>query len=233
MQRAEKLGIISELAASLAHEIRNPLTVVRGFLQMAGSATDEKNKQYMHTAISELDRAVFIISDYLNFAKPQAETITVLDASRELQDAVGLMSSYAVLHGVTIQVQVEGGLRVRANQDKFKQAVIHLLKNSIEASCAQGALVELRAYREEQRILVEIKDSGEGMTPEEVERLGEPFYSTREKGNGLGTMVTFRIVESMDGQLTYASQKGIGTQAIMQLPAIEQDTPLNELAQPE
>ncbi|PWK16470.1 sensor histidine kinase [Tumebacillus permanentifrigoris] len=224
MHRAEKLGIISELAASIAHEVRNPLTVVRGFLQLVSHNADPKNKQYMDTAITELDRAVFIISDYLNFAKPQVETLAVFDASRELHDVVGLMTSFALLNGVQINPQLESGLWVRANPDKFKQAVINLLKNSIEASQSTGSVVHLRAYHDPQHIVIQVQDTGVGMTPDMLQRLGQPFYSTKEKGTGLGTMVTLRLIEAMDGELSFASTLGSGTEVTIRLPAVVLET---------
>lgn len=216
IQRSEKLSIISELAAAIAHEVRNPLTVVRGFIQLASSRMDEQNRNYMSTAITELDRAEFIISDYLNFAKPEVDQREQVDVSKELASIVAVMGSFANMQGVRLELETEDGLPVWADRIKLKQAVMNLIKNGIEATEGGGA-VRVRAFREDGRLRVDISDDGAGMTHEELQRLGNPFYSTKERGTGLGLMVTFRILEAMEGELSFASEKGQGTVATIRL----------------
>ncbi|HEU4965649.1 MAG TPA: ATP-binding protein [Bacilli bacterium] len=216
VQRSEKLSIISELAASIAHEVRNPLTVVRGFIQLASQGMDERNRGYMGTAISELDRAEFIISDYLNFAKPEVDQKERVDLAQELGHVVTVMGSFANLRGVRLEEQLEGELFVVADRVKFKQAVMNLIKNSIEAMQGDGTVC-VKAFREQGDVVVQVLDDGEGMTVEELERLGKPFYSTKDRGTGLGLMVTFRIVEAMGGELVFESEKGVGTVATVRV----------------
>nr|WP_236588065.1 HAMP domain-containing sensor histidine kinase [Tumebacillus amylolyticus] len=217
IRKSEKLNIISDLAASIAHEVRNPLTVVRGFIQLAQSTMDEDNRRYMRTAISELDRAEFIISDYLNFAKPELEHLERVNIAVEVRNIVTFMTSYATMQAVELTLDVEDTLYVFVDKVKFKQVIINLVKNSVEA-IRQGGRIEVRAHRNGDCVQVTVIDNGEGMTAEQVERLGKPFYSTKEKGTGLGLMVTFRIVEAMSGTLTFESEKGRGTQATITVP---------------
>lgn len=219
VQRSEKLNIISQLAASIAHEVRNPLTVVRGFIQLASVSMDEKNKGYMQTAITELDRAEFIISDYLNFAKPELENIEVLDVTKKLNDVVEVMSSFAHMCGVELRYEFAEGLQIRADRSKFKQVIMNLIKNSVE-SMEGGGIVDIRLFQDEDDVVVKVADSGVGMTQDELDRLGNPFYSTKEKGTGLGLMVTFRLVEAMGGHLAFTSEKGKGTVATVRLPRV-------------
>lgn len=102
LQRSEKMEIISELAASVAHEVRNPLQVTRGFLQILGERSDYKEREYMQMAIAELDRATVIISDFLTFAKPGLETIERLDVSEELRHVSGILAPLANLQGESL-----------------------------------------------------------------------------------------------------------------------------------
>lgn len=219
VQRAEKLNIISQLAASIAHEVRNPLTVVRGFIQLSSVSMDEKNRGYMRTAIAELDRAEFIISDYLNFAKPEMEKVEELDVAKQLRDVVEVMGSFALMSGVELRSAFVEGVKARGDRVKFKQVVMNLIKNSVE-SCSGSSTIHVQLERDEMEVVIRVTDSGVGMNREELERLGNPFYSTKEKGTGLGLMVTFRLVEAMGGTLVFTSEKGKGTEATVRLPLV-------------
>ncbi|PWK09028.1 two-component system sporulation sensor kinase B [Tumebacillus permanentifrigoris] len=219
IRKSEKLSIISELAASIAHEIRTPLTVVRGFIQLAQSSMAETNQSYMATAIAELDRAEFIISDYLNFAKPELDHLERVNVGEEVRNMANFMTSFATMQGVELVTDVQETLYVFADKVKLKQVIINLVKNSIEA-IRHGGRVEVQARRSGDRVLITVTDTGEGMTSVQLERLGKPFYSTKDKGIGLGLMVTFRIVEAMQGTLTFESQKGRGTKATISVNAV-------------
>jgi len=220
LQRTEKMQIISQLAASIAHEVRNPLQVTRGFLQLLGKRSSEtKDKDYIHLAITELDRASEIITDFLTFAKPQVENEAPLNIIDEIKQIEGILLPFATLQGGKIIIELTDSLYVKGNSTKFKQAVINIVKNSIEAFGADGRVL-IKAYEEMgmNRAVIIIQDNGEGMNEADLEKLGEPYYSKKSKGTGLGLMVTFRIIEAMDGQLLFKSKKGKGTEAIITLP---------------
>ncbi|WP_342564465.1 ATP-binding protein [Paenibacillus sp. FSL R7-0345] len=217
-QRSEKMEIISELAASVAHEVRNPLQVTRGFLQILGERSARKEKEYLNMAMEELDRASLIITDFLTFAKPGMEEVDVFELSGELRHVAGILGPLANLQGGTIELQLQEGLHVLGSPAKFKQAFINLIKNSVEALGEEG-LITVSAWKSGQHIIISVKDNGEGMKPGELARLGEPFYSNKTKGTGLGLMVTFRIVEAMNGTIQFHSKKGQGTEVIVKLPA--------------
>lgn len=220
LQRSEKMEIISQLAASVAHEVRNPLQVTRGFLQLLGEkSTNDKDKSYMVLAIDELDRASEIITDFLTFAKPQLELTTLLNIGEELQQIEGILVPLATMQGGIIEVNLAPDLYVRGNSSKFKQALINIIKNSIEALGKEG-IIQIRAFVDEtsQSVIIQIKDNGEGMNEADLKRLGEPYYSKKTKGTGLGLMVTFRIIEVMKGTIHFYSKKGSGTEAVIQFP---------------
>ncbi|MFF2483385.1 ATP-binding protein [Paenibacillus sp. NPDC058071] len=219
LQRAEKMEIISQLAASVAHEVRNPLQVTRGFLQLLGNKTEDSSaeKGYIHLAITELDRASEIITDFLTFAKPQVEHPQLLDLTKELMQLKVILIPMVTQHGGELKIKTEDNLFIRGSSSKFKQALINLIKNGVEA-CSDQMVIQVWAYSHDEYAVIHIKDNGEGMDEETIARLGEPYYSKKSKGTGLGLMVTYRIVEAMQGFIHFESSKGQGTEVILRLP---------------
>lgn len=218
LQRSEKMEIISELAASVAHEVRNPLQVTRGFLQLLVEKQQQADKVYLSMALEELDRASGIITDFLTFAKPEGGKITELNVLDEFIHIEGILVPLANLQGGKITTHIPKDLYVRGNSSKFKQAFINIIKNSIEALRGEGD-IQIWGYEDDGHVVIHIKDNGEGMDEEVLARLGEPYFSNKTKGTGLGLMVTFRIIEVMDGEINFTSKKGAGTEAIIQFPS--------------
>lgn len=225
IQRTEKMKIISDLAASVAHEVRNPLQVTRGFLQLLSERSDEHNKLHFGMAINELDRASTIITDFLTFAKPEMDSFVPLDLTEEIRKIEAIMTPMASLHGGVLRIDIRDKLYIQGNASKFKQALINFIKNSIEAIPMDGH-IEIQAYAQEKEAVIHIRDNGEGMEETELAKLGEPFFSTKSKGTGLGLMVTFRIVEAMRGSIEFRSAKGKGTEVITRFPLLTQDESL-------
>ncbi|UVI31121.1 sensor histidine kinase [Paenibacillus spongiae] len=224
LQRSEKMEIISQLAASVAHEVRNPMQVTRGFLQLLGeNAQLDRERNYLKLAIDELDRAASIITNYLTFAKPQLEEMTILNLHDELRQVEGIIVPLANLQGGKIQLSVPKHLFVEGNSSKFKQALINIIKNSIESLKGNG-LIQLSAFEEGGEVILQIRDNGEGMDKEVLAKLGEPYFSNKTKGTGLGLMVTFRIIELMHGKLQFQSEKGVGTVAMLRFPSVSHET---------
>ncbi|WP_179087354.1 sensor histidine kinase [Paenibacillus glucanolyticus] len=218
LQRSEKMEIISELAASVAHEVRNPLQVTRGFLQLLTGKAEAAEREYLDLALVELDRASGIITDFLTFAKPEFGKDTLLQISEEFKHIEGILAPLAHLQGGRITVDIPEDITIRGNSSKFKQAFINIIKNSIEALGEEG-VVHIRCYRQQNQVFIHVVDNGEGMGADVIARLGEPYFSNKTKGTGLGLMVTFRIIEAMDGDIFFTSRKGVGTDAIITLPA--------------
>lgn len=227
LQRTEKLKLISDLAASVAHEVRNPLQVTRGFLQLLANKAEEQDITYVGIAINELDRASAIITDFLTFAKPEIEIIKLLYLEEEIKKIEAMMTPLTTMKGGTLQINIQENLHILGNESKFKQAFINIIKNSIEAIDGDGnGMIEIQAYSHNRMAVIHIKDNGEGMEEEKVSKLGVPYFSTKTKGTGLGLMVTFRIIEVMHGTIVFQSVKGKGTEAIIRFPLVDQATAL-------
>ncbi|MFD0960843.1 ATP-binding protein [Paenibacillus chungangensis] len=219
LQQAERIETISQLAASIAHEVRNPLQVTRGFLQLLGAKTDVAQQKYMHLAITELDRASEIITDFLTFAKPDVREDHHLNLGGEIRQIEAILAPLATLHGGSVKVDVVDEVYIRGNSSKFKQALINIIKNSIEAfKEEEEGVVEIRVRKKEENAEIIIIDNGKGIEQEDLKRLGEPYYSKKSKGTGLGLMVTFRIIAAMKGEMNFSSNLGKGTKVRIILP---------------
>lgn len=220
LQRSEKMEIISELAASVAHEVRNPLQVTRGFLQLLSEKTNGDAQSYLFMALSELDRASDIITDFLTFAKPEFEQVSLLNVQDEFKHIESILRPLCHMSGGKMVLELGDDLWVKGNSSKFKQAFINIIKNSIESLDDEG-YIHMKAYVRGGKVFIHVKDNGEGMDQGVLSRLGEPYFSNKTKGTGLGLMVTFRIIEAMHGEITFVSKKGVGTESITVLPLAE------------
>ena len=219
--KAEKLQTVSHLAASMSHEVRNPLTAVRGFIQLLSEDTSTySRKDYADIALSELDRATEVINDYLTFAKPILEKEEKLNTNEEIQHAVNIITPLATMNGIQLKVSLpEKQHFTKGEGKKFQQCLINLLKNGIESMKPNGELYIFQTYSNGM-IEIHIQDQGKGMTEEQINRLGEPYFTTKEKGTGLGMMVSYSIIKGMNGTIDVTSEIEKGTHFILKLPII-------------
>lgn len=216
IRRSEKQHTLGELAASIAHEVRNPLTVVKGFLQLM-EGEDERHKHYYPLILSELGRAENIISDYLNFAKPEFKKIETFPLPLLVMELSILLNPYALKEGISLTHTIESDAVLTTDRNQLKQALINILKNAVEATPKEGR-VTIKLIEEDDAVKIIVRDTGKGMTKEQLARVGSLFFSTKEQGTGLGTMVSTRIIESMGGRVDYASKLGKGTKVSVTLP---------------
>jgi two-component system, sporulation sensor kinase B len=224
LQRADKLNVISQLAASVAHEVRNPMTSVRGFLQLMSSSDnlDDKQQKYIQISLKELEHAQSIINDYLSLARPNDKSPSLINLSEEINHTVELMTSYTNINNVRIESYVEENLYVRSLKAEVKQVLVNIIKNGIE-SMDKGGTIMVKANRVGSSIVIQISDQGKGMSKKMLRSLGTPFYSTKEKGTGVGLTVSFQIIHTMKGKIQVESEEGKGTTFTIHFPYTSQE----------
>lgn len=222
IQHSERIKLVGELAASVAHEIRNPLTTVRGFLQLfyKDNTISKESKFFINLSLEELDRANNIISDYLSLGKSDDKDMEEINVLKEIQNIIDSIHSFSILHQVKIVLDFKSpDTYLEINRDNLRQVMLNILKNGVEASASRGnGTVSVKVYEKKYITYIEVKDNGIGMEPDEIARLGLPFYSTKEKGTGLGMMVCYKIIDSMKGKIKVTSEKGLGTTFTIVLP---------------
>lgn len=216
--KLEKMEVVSQLAASISHEVRNPLTVVKGFIDLlkAPNLSQEVREQYFQHVVRELKSAETIISDYLAYAKPATEDIGIILIDREIRSIIEMTKPLANMNSVKISEELVPGI-TRGNIQHFKQCFLNLIKNSIEAM-PNGGELSLVTLVSKFDIIIEISDNGVGMSKEQINRFGEPYYSTKEKGTGLGSMVVVKTIETMNGKIKINSVLNKGTTIRITLP---------------
>lgn len=221
MQNTEKFRVISELTSVFAHEIRNPMQVTRGFLQLLDDPDlPDKKKEYIQLSIEELDRANAIINDFLAVGKPAINNNERMNVGYQLQRVVNIIQSYALNHHVEIKTEILANCWIYANPQKLNQSFINILKNAIESMPNGGTVWITCTQTNNGFIEINFKDQGIGMTKTQMDRLGSPYYTLKESGTGLGMMVTFQIVRSFKGEIQVHSEEGKGTEFIIRLPQV-------------
>lgn len=221
LQKSEKLALLGQMAAGIAHEIRNPLTSIRGFIQLF--KTNTQKEEYYDIVLSELDRINDIVGEFLVLAKPTAAVFAEKDVKELIKDVVTLINTQSILNNVQIFVELECDLpRISCEENQLKQVFLNLLKNAIEAMPSGGNIDVRVKLKEEDKISIQIIDQGIGIPKDRISTLGEPFYTTKEKGTGLGLMTCYKIIESHNGQIIIDSTVNEGTTIEIILPTITQ-----------
>ncbi|KWX79388.1 ATP-binding protein [Paenibacillus jilunlii] len=224
LRRSEKLTTVGQLAAGVAHEIRNPLTTLRGFLQLQ---QEKKILVPLHVELmlSELERINMIVSEFLILAKPQAVHFQLRDVRLILGDVISLLDSQAHLFGIEFEARFsEQPATVHCEENQLKQVFINIVKNAIEAM-PDGGTITLEQRIIDGTVVIVISDEGEGVPEEMLPKLGEPFFTNKETGTGLGLMVSQRIIQSHKGSLEIHSEYGSGAQVTIKLPEAGEHTP--------
>lgn len=212
IQDVEKLSILTSLAAGIAHEIRNPLTTARGFLQLFHERLDSaEDKRFLTLTISELDRIQRLVTDFMSLAKPVAPNYAPLNIAEAIQEVADFMHPEATLQGVTFETSVpDTPIWVRADEHQLKQVILNVIQNALQA-CTPKDSVRVHLTVRKGQVTILVKDTGCGMTPRELVRIYQPYFTTKSTGTGLGLAVSKRIIQEHGGSIAITSTSGQGT----------------------
>jgi two-component system, sporulation sensor kinase A len=214
--RKEKLSVVGELAAGIAHEIRNPLTSIKGFIQLL-EENEHVAESYLAVMSSEMDRINQIVGELLILSKPQMREFTTFDMKEVLDYTTKVMGHEALLKGITIQENCpDTPMKVYGDKNQIIQVLINIVKNAIDAMTEGNITVKCSIG--EKHIHISVLDQGTGISPERLKRLGEPFFTLKEKGMGLGLTISQKILEDHKGSLHIESEVNKGTKVNVLLP---------------
>lgn len=219
LRKSEKLAVVGQLTAGIAHEIRNPLTSLKGFLTLLKPEINEQNKWYVDVMLSEISQMESITSQFMAMSKPQVLSIHSCQIETLIEEVVTFILPTAIMHSVHIIMDHSSAMpKIQCDGNQLKQVFINILKNAIEAMPDGGNIFIQTQTLEDDFILIRIIDEGCGIPKDRISRLGEPFYSLKEKGTGLGLMMCYKIIEEHHGKLQVSSELNKGTTVEMRLP---------------
>jgi len=229
IDRSSRLASIGQLAAGVAHEIRNPLSSIKGFATyfLERHRTVPEDRKIAETMIQEVDRLNRVISDLLEFARPLATSIRPVSIGPVVDHAVTLIREKAENNGVEIDVAVDPAHdTVPCDPDTIQQVLINLFINAIDAMPEGGRLSVTVTRGTENNTVITVSDTGTGIEREDVEKIFNPYYTTKPAGTGLGLAIVHRIIEAHGGILSVTSAPGTGTSIMITLPVeIKDDAP--------
>lgn len=223
LMKHEKLESVSHFAAAVSHELRNPIQSIKGFIQLMQmyDYSREKQLEFHDTILSEINAAESLIDDYLVYAKPAYGELDRMEVNEEVCGVLKILGPYANSRDVELYCHAaEEEVDIMGDRQKFRQAMVNIIRNGVEAM-PDGGEMHVRIQVTSSKVIVEAADEGIGMTKEEVERLGEPYFSNKIKGTGLGMMVTYSVIRQMNGSITVDSHKGVGTVFKLVFPRID------------
>ncbi|HYK73389.1 MAG TPA: ATP-binding protein, partial [Pseudoneobacillus sp.] len=220
LRKSDTLNVIGELAAGIAHEIRNPMTALKGFIQLLQGEMKEDRSMYFQVILSELNRIDSIINEFLILAKPQVVKYSEVDIVQIMKDTVELLNAQAVMYNVQFLTSYQENLPIIfCEPNQLKKVFVNMIKNAIESMQTGGRITISMELETDEQIHISIQDEGFGIPPEKLKRLGEPFYTTKERGTGLGLMVSYKIIEEHKGRIKVESQEMKGTTFHIYLPS--------------
>lgn len=226
IREQEKLAVVGQMAAGMAHEIRNPLTSVRGFAQLISekkSVDPVVLKEYLDIIIHEIDQADGFIDHFLQLARPKPPVKKVSSINRLITNFIRIFESQAFLQGTKITTQLIDVPSVIMDTNQIKQALLNLSQNALQALKTGGTLTLATSYDyKETMVRIDVIDDGPGILPKDLDKLGTPFFTTKDTGTGLGLSISYTIVDRHQGRFEVDSKVGVGTRFSIFLPVDKQ-----------
>lgn len=224
MRQNEKMAAVGQLAAGIAHEIRNPLASISGSVQLLGAGfkpQQEEEQRLMKIVLREIDRLNNLITEFLDFVRPDVLKDDPIDLNALVRDVTEMLKLNKNLRADVVQdLDLHADVEISGNRDKLKQAVLNIAINAYQAmNDTPEPKITIRTFSGEGKVTLKIRDRGCGIDEVGLRRMFEPFHTTKPKGTGLGLAVTHKIIESHHGHIEVESTKGAGTEFTLEFPA--------------
>ncbi|MBD3217427.1 MAG: sensor histidine kinase [candidate division Zixibacteria bacterium] len=222
LQHAQRLSMMGQMTASIAHEIKNPLGSIKGASQILkdDSLSDEEKQEFAEIIEKETDRLDFVVKDFLSYARPSPARFEIIDPREILNSASRQLNYQARENNINIHIDYNNAPLIKADSDKLRQVFLNILLNSFQAM-PEGGKVEIKCSQENNHAVITVSDNGIGMPKSDMEKIYEPFYTTKSRGSGLGLATTKAIIEEHKGSIDVDSIEGKGTTLKIMLPVEE------------
>lgn len=220
LNRQDKLAAVGQLAAGVAHEIRNPLTSMKGYAEfLLEDETDNQRREFMEIILDEINRVNHIVEDFMVLAKPKAVDLEEKNIIPIIKNVLSLLEFDARKKKVRMHFEANKDIvQIECDEDRLKQVFLNFVKNGIEAMPNGGDII-VKVNVTDSQVQISIQDTGVGIPEDKLKKIGEPFYTTKKNGNGLGLMVSYKIIESHNGTVYIESELNKGTTFNIVLPA--------------
>lgn len=230
IQETEKLTALGKMAAGIVHEIRNPLTTIKGFVQLMYRCQDsemqeEKSKKYLRMIDKEIDRTSSLLEEILKYVKPSEPQLQLNDVNKTLTDIKFILEAHSVSKGIKMNVNLIPDLpKIKCDYNQIKQVIINIVLNAVEAmSNSEKKILNIRTYFDKQYVYIRIEDSGTGIGKSQIKDIFNPFFTTKENGTGIGLSICNSIVKNHNGKIKVTSEINKGTEFTIFLPKEQND----------
>jgi two-component system, sporulation sensor kinase E len=206
MYRLDRLNLIGEMAAGIAHEIRNPMTTVQGFLQLTRNKVDKLSTDIIDLMLEELSRANSIITEFLNLAKNKISVKKNQNLNTIIEALSPLIQAEALRSNKQLKLELGECPDISLDEKEIRQLILNIALNGLDAMTSNGNLT-IKTYKDKETVVLQIKDEGQGISPEVLSKLGTPFFTTKETGTGLGLAICYSVAKRHDAQIEIETGK--------------------------
>ncbi|MGB5107046.1 MAG: ATP-binding protein [Candidatus Zixiibacteriota bacterium] len=222
LERSQKLSLVGQVAAGVAHELKNPLASIKGAVEIISDETTNENDraEFKNILFREIKRMDGTVTEFLEFARPKPTRIEEIDLSTLLQSSLRQLEAQVSREHIQIAENIEPAILIPGDREKLHQLILNIMLNAMQAS-KSGDTVVVNLASSNDHVELSIKDNGEGISSENLERIFEPFYTTRATGSGLGLAIVKSIVDAHRGAIDITSESGKGASVVVKLPQKE------------